>query len=134
MMNRRRTLGVASLVLLSGLSGCVFGEESEPPVLTVELYWQYDERTRHNESCDSVPVAATEWRLLDSDGEEIAELSKDKMECDNTVNFLDLDPGDYKLEVGGYNEAGDKAWEATCPVWVDRFDRLFECTINELDP
>jgi hypothetical protein len=134
MMNRWRTLGVASLVLLSGLSGCVFGEESEPPVLTVELYWQYDERTRHNESCDSVPVAAAEWRLLDSEGEELAALSKDKMECDNTVNFLDLDPGDYKLEVGGYNEAGDKAWEATCPVSLDRFDCLWECPINQIDP
>ena len=134
MMNRWRSLGVASLIVLSGLSGCVFGEESDPPVLTVELYWQYDERTRHDYSCGSVPVAAAEWRLVDSEGEEVANLSKDDEECDNTIRFLDLDPGDYELEVGGYNEAGDKAWEATCPVWVDRFDRLFECTINQLDP
>jgi hypothetical protein len=129
-------LGVASLgwMMLTGLPGCVFGEESDPPVLTIDLYWTYDQRTRHDYSCRSVPVAAAEWRLLDSKGEELSALSKDEMECDNRINFLDLDPGDYELEVGGYNEAGDKAWEATCPVWVDRFDRLFECTVNQIDP
>jgi hypothetical protein len=131
---RWRSLGVASLMLLPGLTGCVFGEESDPPVLTVELYWQYDERTRHNYSCQTVPVAATEWRMLDSDGDELASLSKDEMECDNTLVFPDLDPGEYELEVGGYNEAGDKAWEATCPVELDRFDRVWECTVNQIDP
>lgn len=134
MMTRCQALGVASLMMLSGLTGCVFGEESDPPVLSVDLYWTYDERTRHNYSCDTVPVVASEWRLLDSEGKEVGALSKDEMACDNRINFLDLDPGDYELEVGGYNEAGDKAWEATCPVWVDRFDRLFECTINQIDP
>jgi hypothetical protein len=134
MMTRWQTLGVAAATLLSGLTGCVFGEESDPPVLTVELFWTYDQRTRHDYSCDSVPVAAAEWRLLDSKGKELASLSKDAMECDNTINFLDLDPGSYKLEVGGYNEDGDKAWEASCPVSLDRFDRLYECTIHQIDP
>lgn len=134
MTTRWQALGTASLIMLTGLAGCVFGEESDPPVLTVDLYWAYDEGTRHDYSCDTVPVAAAEWRLLDKDGEEVASLSKDEMDCDNRINFLDLDPGDYQLEVGGYNEAGDKAWEGSCSVWVDRFDRLFQCDVNQIDP
>jgi hypothetical protein len=103
-------------------------------VLTVDFYWRFDERTEHDFSCDKVPVAASEWRLLNSEGEELKSVSRDEMVCDDRLNFLDLDPGSYELEVAGYNDAGDKAWEATCPVWVDRFDRLFECTINQIDP
>ena len=127
-----QTLGVASLWTLTGLTGCVFGEESDPPVLTIDLYWAYDERSGHDYSCAS--VAAAEWHLFDSAGDEVSSLSRDAMECDDRINFLDLDPGDYELEVAGFNEAGDKAWGATCPVWVDRFDRLFQCTVNQQEP
>lgn len=136
MMTKWRALGVASLTWLfqSGLTGCVFGEESEPPVLAIDLYWAFDERSRHDYTCDTVPVAVGEWRLLDDEGEEIEVTTKDQMICDDRLLFSDLDPGDYVFEVNGYNEAGEKAWEATCPVWLDRFDRLFECDIPQIDP
>jgi hypothetical protein len=134
MMIRWRMLGVGCLMLLTGLSGCVFGEESDPPVLTVDLYWAYDQRTGHDWSCDSVPVAVAEWHLRDSEGEERQSREREDMQCDNRIVVSDLDLGDYELEVAGYNDAGDKAWEAICPVWLDRFDRLFECTVNQIDP
>lgn len=124
---------VAALMLLGGLSGCVFGEESDPPVLTVDLYWQYDLRTGHDWDCHTVPVAAAEWHLRNSEGDEVHKLDRDKNACDDRINFFDLDIGKYELEVAGYNDAGDKAWEALCPLELDRFDSLYQCTINQLE-
>lgn len=125
---------VALLWLAMGSGGCVFGEESEPPVLTVELYWEYDIRSNHDWGCGTVPVGAAEWHLRNADGEVLQELGPDDETCKNTLRFLDLDPGQYDLEVAGYNEDGDKAWEGTCSLATDRFDRLAECTIHQIEP
>ncbi|HET8940113.1 MAG TPA: hypothetical protein VFN67_42015 [Polyangiales bacterium] len=133
MMTRWQTFGVASL-LFTGLTGCVFGEESDPPVLSVDLYWDFDQRTGHDWSCDSVPVEHTEVHLRDSKGEERDLDDGGDRGCEDRLYFPNLDLGDYEIEVIGYNEAGDKAWETICPVWLDRFDRLFECTVNQIDP
>jgi hypothetical protein len=134
MITRWQALSMASATWLAGLSGCVFGEESDHPVLSVDLYWSYDERTPHDYSCYSVPVAETELHLRDSEGEEVPYDDGGDRGCEDRIRIGDLALGDYELEVIGYNEAGDKAWEGLCPVWLDRFDRLFECTIHQVDP
>lgn len=132
MMTRWQML--VPLMLLAGLPACVFGEESEPPVLSVDLYWDYDERTTHDSTCDTVPVAETEIHLRDSEGKELDLDEGGDRGCENTVNFYDLDLGSYELQVIGYNDAGDKAWEGTCEIWLDRFDRLFQCDVPQIDP
>jgi hypothetical protein len=111
----------------------MFGEESDTPVLSVELYWEYDPRSENDWSCRSVPVKAAEWRLLNSQGEVVKEFGRDEEICRDTLNFLDLDLGKYSLEVAGYNEAGDKAWEGSCKLELDRFDRVTSCTVYQLE-
>jgi hypothetical protein len=128
------TKSVALTMLLAGLSGCVFGEESDPPLLTIDLFWSFDERTPHDYTCASVPVDHTELHLRDEKGEEVSLDDSGDRGCEDRVRVSDLNLGEYELEVIGYNEAGDRAWEGLCPVWLDRFDRLFECTIHQIDP
>lgn len=119
---------------LLALSGCVFGEESESPVLTVYLYWEYDGRSHHNGTCESVPVAVSEWRLHDSQGNLVYEVPREEGACDDQINFHDLKFDSYELEVIGYDEAGDKAWEGTCNFELyERFDRLTECSVYPID-
>jgi len=111
-----------------GFSGCILGEDSDPPVLSVDLYWE--DATRYSDdTCDSADVASMDWQLTDDAGEVVEEREG---ECEDGFNFLGVEPGNYTLKVNGYDADKNKQWEGTCRLLLDRFDRVYPCDVGRL--
>lgn len=129
----RKTVSACALALLSvgSLSGCVLGNDSDPPVLSVDLYWESDRRS--DSTCSSADVTRMDWQLTHGDGEVIVENEDtDKGHaCNNGFDFPDVGPGDYVLKVTGYDSDDNPSpvWSGECELWLDRFDRYFQCDI-----
>lgn len=129
--------GFALLGSLAASAGCVMGNDNDPPVLSVDLYWEterYSDRT-----CTKANVAAMGFRLLDAQGEVIAQNASEEQyqgasRCVNGIDFPDLDLGDYSLELTGYDADHNIAWRGTCDLSLDRFDRLYSCDIQQVEP
>jgi hypothetical protein len=134
---RSRTgAALASLVLWSTTAaGCVLGDDTDGPVLAVDLKWDRSPSERFSEgSCDSAGVVWMNWTLRDSDGDALDQSPDDGTDCENGFDFFGLRPGDYALEVEGYDEADDLVWEGTCQkLRLDRFDKLYTCRVNQIE-
>jgi hypothetical protein len=123
------------LVSLASAAGCVMGNDSDPPVLSADLYWETERYS--DRKCATAKVAAIQFRLLDADGELIVESEPDDAyqgaaRCVNGIDFPDLSLGDYVLELTGYDADHNVAWRSQCDLSLDRFDRLYDCTIEKV--
>ena len=130
-----RSVGVVvRFALLCGagaaLPGCILGEDSDPPILSVDFYWDADRRNSAD-TCASAGVASMDWQLADPDGNVVDEQDG---ECSDGFNFLGVDPGRYTLKVNGYDDDHNKLWEGSCPLLLDRFDRAYRCDVGRVTP
>jgi hypothetical protein len=120
------------LALLSAtVSSCVVGNDSNPPLLSVDFFWEHLSRGRSSyNSCEHVDVAAMDWELRDaSDNSVIA--SDSRRDCADGFDFPDVLVGRYDLSVNGYDENDKKLWNSVCRNLVlDRFNVLYSCTID----
>ncbi|MET0385197.1 MAG: hypothetical protein ABW321_04520 [Polyangiales bacterium] len=124
---------VLPLLTSFGLAGCVLGNDNDPPVLSVDLYWEGE---RHADStCDSADVDSMDWQLTDIDGNVIVveEDTPKGHECSNGFEFPDVGPGDYVLKVTGYDSEQNAVWDASCDLYLDRFDRYYACSVDKND-
>lgn len=129
---------LAGLVLWSGSAGgCVLGDDTDGPVLAVDLRWDRSPSAeRFSEgNCDSARVVWMKWTLRDSDDDRIDESDDDGVDCENGFDFFGLRPGEYALEVEGYDEDDTLVWQDTCErLRLDRFDKLYTCRVNQIVP
>ena len=117
---------VRLLTVASALSGCVLGNDSDPPILAVDLFWESD---RHLDgTCKSADVGNMDFRLLDAQDEVVEEQSDRR--CANGFEFTHAEPGDYTLEVTGYDAEHNQAWTGQCDLRLDRFDRIYKCQVE----
>ena len=130
MKSSRVSTKLAAVALLgasaAGLSGCILGEDSDPPVLSVDLYWE-DQSRNSDDTCESANVASMDWQLVDDAGELVEEKEG---ECQDDFNFFGVQPGSYTLKVNGYDADHNKQWEASCRLTLDRFDRAYPCDVG----
>lgn len=127
-------------VVALAASGCVFGSNSDRPVLSVDLLWDKSATTRFSEGdCDSAGVLWMEWSLEDKKGKRVRYSKTDlDKECQPGFDFFDLEPGEYVLVVTGYDSDETDAapvWASECTgLTVERFDSLFACRIDQSPP
>ena len=119
-------LGAAVAGAGTGLSGCILGEDSDPPVLSVDLYWE-DQSRNSDDTCESADVASMDWQLVDTEGNVVEEKEG---ECQDGFNFFGVDPGSYTLKVNGYDGDQTKQWEGSCRLTLDRFNRAYPCDVG----
>jgi len=120
-------LGLASL----SLAACSIGDDSSPPVLSVELFWQTERQSPR--TCEVAGVASMDFQLLDARGQEVVseEDTSRGHACRDGFDFPDLPLGDYTLVVTGYDANQNAGWSGNCPLRLDRFDRLYDCNIYQ---
>jgi hypothetical protein len=130
--NLRRCVGSLTAVMTAAvaLSGCVLGNDSEPPVLAVDLFWASTRSPKG--TCNSADVGNMDFRLLNSK-EEVVKEESDRS-CANGFEFTDAELGDYTLEVTGYDEDHNQAWNGQCDLRLDRFDRIYRCEVDKTSP
>jgi hypothetical protein len=122
---------VAALGLVSvGSAGCVVGNDSDPPTISVEFFWESDHY--RDDTCSSADVAKMDYVLKAADSDEVLTEEHDR-KCANGFEFDGLDLGRYVIEVSGTNDDASQTWTGTCDVSLDRFDRYFECPVNKTD-
>lgn len=117
---------VALLGASAALSGCILGEDSDPPVLSVDLYWE-DQSRNSDDTCESADVASMDWQLVDADSKVVEEKEGD---CQDGFNFFGVEPGSYTLKVNGYDGDHNKQWEGSCRLTLDRFNRAYPCDVS----
>jgi hypothetical protein len=135
----RRASWIAALPLLLALAagGCVLGNDTDGPVLAVDLLWDLSPTDRFAAgSCEAAGVLFVTWRLKDGDGEVLQESDDDETceESGDGFNFYGLYSGEYQLEVEGLDDQDAQRWEATCELALDRFDTLYRCRIEQEEP
>jgi hypothetical protein len=131
--NLTKPVRAVALVLLAGLAGCVLGDNSDPPVLSVDLYWRLRGNHRAESTCESSNVASMEFQLIDTHTGAVAVDNEDTesgRECLDGFNFVDVGPGDYRLDVKGYDADQNQLWSGSCDLSLSRFDRLYSCDVN----
>lgn len=127
------------LLLLAALvpSACVLGNDTDGPVLAVDLLWDLSASERFAAgSCEDAGVLFVAWRLKDDEGEVLQESDEDETcaESGDGFNFYGLYSGDYVLEVEGSDDQDARRWEATCKFTLDRFDTLYRCKVPQEEP
>lgn len=139
MKTRARTFalgcGIACAVL--GASGCVLGNNSDPPVLSVDLLWDESTSSHFSEgTCESADVVWMEWALKDEDGHTVRKSEKGGNEdCQPGFDFFDLDAGNYSITVTGYDTDDQPLWSSKCTdLLLERFDSLYECRVDQTVP
>jgi hypothetical protein len=132
----RWVTALGCLLLSGAASGCVLGNDSEPPILSVDLLW--DRSPQANQfargTCESAGVVWMDWQL--KEGDRIVASSKpDGQECEDGFDFVDVGPGDYDLTVMGYDDTEQQLWTSTCDgLLLERFDVLYQCNVTRSDP
>jgi hypothetical protein len=127
--------GLVACMLSCVASGCVLGSDSDPPILSVDFYWQRTpNRDDYRNDCRSLNLATIDWKLLDNHGHTVT--SQTGIGCEDGVQGVDFDislaPTDYRLLVTGYDDNDQALWNADCPgLTSDRFDRRYECDIDQ---
>lgn len=136
---RLRRGAAAVLLLLAALapSACILGNDTDGPVLAVDLLWDLSPTERFAAgSCEDAEVLFVTWRLKDGEGEVLQE-SDDDETCaasGDGFNFFGLYSGEYVLEVEGFDDQDAQRWEGSCKLELDRFDTLFRCRVLQEDP
>jgi hypothetical protein len=122
---------LALLTLLTwGLGGCLL-DDDEDSVLSIELLW--DERPGPDfaeGTCSSAGADWMIWSLLDADGAEIAFGDE---ECAEFIDVFNVPPGDYTLEIDGFDADDEALWSTACEgLELRRFNSLFVCDVEAL--
>ena len=129
-----KAVRASALALVVGLSGCVLGNDSNPPVLKVNLYWQLRGGSRHGDSrCQDSGVETMQFTLTDTNSDEVVVQNEDSdagRQCQNGFDFVDVGPGDYRLDVKGFDADDNQLWSGSCDLSLGRFDRLYDCDIG----
>jgi hypothetical protein len=115
-------------------AGCVFGNNSDRPVLSVDLLWDKSPGERFaSGSCESADVVYMEWKLEDEKGHSVRKSEdEDDKECQAGFDFFDLEPGEYTLTVTGYDADDAPVWASECTgLSIERFDSLYACRIEQ---
>ncbi len=122
---------VCGLGLSLAASGCVLGGGDNDPVLSVDLLWDLSEsNTRFLDGyCDEAEVVWMDWKLENEDGRVVKKSPKDER-CADGIDFHDLDPGRYTLEITGYDENDEIEWQTRCThLDIERFSEFYACEI-----
>jgi hypothetical protein len=110
--------------------GCLTVADDEGPILSIELYWDQKTETTgfSGGTCRSAGVASMEWKLIRTDvgggtgrdagmtpdggmmAEEDNVVADGNQKCTDALDVLEPERGEYKLEVIGYDEAGEALW------------------------
>jgi hypothetical protein len=131
----RPVSGLFSVLSLSAaLSGCV-GNDSDPPVLSVDLVWDSSADDRFFEGdCYSADVASMSWQLKAGD-KVIAKSDDPNVPCESGFDFVDVGPGNYDLAVQGFDSDQKQVWGTDCTGLVlERFDILYRCKVPQPAP
>jgi hypothetical protein len=131
--NLTKPVRAVALVLLAGLAGCVLGNDSDPPVLSVDLYWHLRGSHRGDSTCESSDVSSMTFQLTDVNSGDVVVENEDSdqgRECQDGFNFVDVGPGDYRLDVKGYDADQNQLWSGSCDLWLGRFDRTYSCDVG----
>lgn len=131
-MSRTSKLAIPLLLVLAaaGLAGCLTVDNGDGPILSIELFWDArpQSATFAPATCSEAGVVRMEWALFDEDGEMIAENSE---RCADAIDVFEPDPGEYELDITGYDEDDEALWSVTCTgLRVLRFDAGFACDIR----
>ena len=102
------------------------------PTLAVTLAWQ--EAADAFATCDEAIVEAFDYTLRDSAGVDVSTMIG--IGCTESLEFSDIAPGTYSLDVAGYFTGGGQGWETTCDgLIVDASGRTeYICNIAAVDP
>lgn len=132
--NLSKAVRASALALVVGLTGCVLGNDSNPPVLSINLYWQVRGGSHGGDQrCDDSGVQTMTFTLTDTNSDQVVVQNEDSdagRQCQNGFDFVDVGPGDYRLDVKGFDADGNQLWSGTCDVSLGRFDRLYDCDIG----
>jgi hypothetical protein len=101
------------------------------------LYWQVRSGSHNNgggdQRCEDSGVETMTFTLTDTDSNQVVVQNEDSdagRQCQNGFDFVDVGPGDYRLDVKGFDADGNQLWSGTCDVSLGRFDRLYDCDIG----
>jgi hypothetical protein len=128
-------LGLALLGALAA-PGCVVGNDSDPPELNVDLFWdRAPQGDRFSGStCAGAGVVWMDWKLTQGD-EEIATSDEGGVDCEDGFRYPDLTSGTYELSVVGYDKDEQALWNGVCEgLELERFDVLYQCQIDQTEP
>ncbi|HEY2734785.1 MAG TPA: hypothetical protein VGI70_12410 [Polyangiales bacterium] len=128
---RRSRPVIRSMAVLSlSLSACVLGNDSDPPVLSVDLLWDRAPDDRFSAGdCDSAGVVYESWQL-EQGGEVIAKSDDPNEPCKPGFDFVDIGQGDYTLTIDGFDADQNMLWSSVCDgLDLDRFDALYQCKV-----
>ena len=129
-MVRKLTAGALLVGVMLSATGCLTVGDDTGPILHVELFW--DERPASTSfrggTCHSADVYDMDWSLKDEQGREVA--GQDEV-CADAIDVVDMVPGEYSLDVKGYDRAGTEIWSVTCSgLLVARFDAAWACDVQ----
>jgi hypothetical protein len=142
----RLVLGLAAtLVLSTAVSGCLLGDDNDPPVLSVDLIWDKATATDHFSpgTCGSAAVVSMNWQLKQND--QIVASSDDdpnnsggdggtpgNVDCQDGFDFVDVRrAGSYDLTINGFDDTDQMLWTDVCTgLDLERFDVLYQCQVQ----
>jgi hypothetical protein len=126
------------LLVSATWAGCL--DASDTAEMTIVLAW--DERPESDgfrgAKCAEAGVDRMEWKLVRAvDGVQVAEgvdfCCRPGRVCDESIDWVlisDPAPGDYTLDITGYDEADQPRWGTRCDgLYVTRFDRGYSCDV-----
>jgi hypothetical protein len=127
--------GILAVAFALGLSGCLTVDDDEGPIMSLELYW--DARPASDGflegTCNDADVAWMDWTLYRTDTDD--EVATRSEACADGIDVIDPKPGEYWLEITGFDAEDNAIWHATCPededstLTVLRFDVAYACNI-----
>ncbi len=128
-------LPLAGASMILGASGCIVGNDSGPPVLAVDLFWDENPKAdRFSEgTCQSAGVTSMDWTLTNSATKKtVIASTSGGVDCQDGFNFEKLGAGDYTLTVTGYDAKDKPLWTSTCTnLTLDRFDANYACDVDQ---
>jgi hypothetical protein len=102
-------------------------------VLAVDVSWDRSASDRFSDgSCESAGVVWINWELRSADGELLERSDEGGEDCPPGFDFFDLRPGDYRLDLEGYDSSDTKRWQDRCRLNLGRFDKLYTCPVEQI--
>lgn len=135
----RTVRGALGLLLALASSSCLDAEDGVD--MTVYLYWDQrsDSDSFRPATCRIAGVERMEWTLVrQADGEQVAEgvdfcCDGPERDCGESIDWVlisEPSPGDYTLNITGFDHANAALWGAKCDgLRVTRFDETYSCDI-----